>query len=178
LKYSILLKWEIIGFFFIMIIGTLLHFCFEWSDRLAPLALFCAVNESVWEHLKLGFWPGLFFAILEYAFWGSKVNNFLAAKALSLYIMPIVIVLLFYSYTAILGKHVLTIDISIFAVSALLAQIISFRVIVLEKDFSTLNKIASIMLAALTLAFSLFTYFPPKSELFVDPRTGKPGLPG
>jgi hypothetical protein len=177
LNYRNVLRWEVAGFFFIVIIGTLLHFCFEWSGSFAPFALFCAVNESVWEHLKLGFWPGLFFAILEYMFWGSKAANFLTAKALSLYIMPIITVVLFYSYTAILGTHILAIDISIFIISVMLAQLISFRSIVSEKDYSALNKIALIMLAVLTLAFSLFTYFPSKLELFLDPRTGKPGIP-
>lgn len=178
MKYSTVMKWEVTGLFFILTIGTLLHFCFEWSGRLAPLALFCAVNESVWEHLKLGFWPGLFFAAFEYAFWGYKANNFLFAKALSLYIMPIVIIVLFYGYTAILGTHLLALDISIFAISVLLAQFISFQVIVLQKDCSYLNKIALTMLLGLTLAFSLFTYLPPRFELFFDPRTGKAGIPG
>jgi hypothetical protein len=91
--------------------------------------------------------------------------------------MPIITVVLFYSYTAILGTHILAIDISIFIVSVMLAQLISFRIIVSEKDYSALNKIALIMLAVLTLAFSLFTYFPPKPGLFLDPRTGKAGIP-
>ena len=177
MNYRNILKWEALGFFFIVIIGTLLHFCFEWSGRFAPLALFCAVNESVWEHLKLGFWPGLFFALLEYILWGNKTTNFLIAKALSLYIMPIVVVILFYSYTAILGTHILLIDILIFVVSVLLAQYISFHIIISPKDYSALNKIALIMLAIITLAFSLFTYFPPKLGLFADPRTGKAGVP-
>lgn len=177
MNYSTVLKWEITGFFFIMIIGTMLHFCFEWGGRSTPLALFCAVNESVWEHLKLGFWPGIFFALIEYAFWGNKTNNFLTAKTLSLYIMPIVLVVLFYSYTAILGTHILTIDILIFAISVLVAQFISFQVIVSEIDCSALSKTALIMLIALTLIFSLLTYFPLKLELFLDPRTHKAGLP-
>ena len=170
-------KWELVGFFFIMIMGTLLHFCFEWSGSFAPLALFCAVNESVWEHLKLGFWPCFFFALLEYACWGNKANNFLTAKALSLYIIPITITALFYTYTAILGTHVLAIDILIFAISILLAQFISFRVLTSEKDYSKFNTTALVLAAILTLAFSLFTYFPPKLEVFLDPRTGKAGIP-
>lgn len=178
MNYRTVSKWETAGFFFIVIIGTLLHFCFEWSGSYAPFALFCAVNESVWEHLKLGFWPGLLFAILEYAFWGNNVKNFLAAKALSLYILPIVIVVLFYSYTAILSTHILIIDISIFVIAVLIAQVISFRMIISRRNYSALSRTALVMLAVLTLAFSLFTYFPPKLELFLDPRTGKAGIPG
>ena len=38
--------------------GTLLHFLYDWLPN--PLtALIAPVNESVWEHLKLLFWPYL-----------------------------------------------------------------------------------------------------------------------
>jgi hypothetical protein len=35
----------------------LLHFAFGWSGRWLPLALVAPVNESVWEHLKMAYWP-------------------------------------------------------------------------------------------------------------------------
>jgi hypothetical protein len=171
-------KWEAFGFFFIIIIGTLLHFCFEWSGRFPPSALFCAVNESVWEHLKLGFWPCLAFTLFEYILWGKNVNNFIVGKVLPLYIIPIAITVLFYSYTAILGRHTLPLDILIFVLSVLLAQFISYKVMTSYKDYSPLNKTALVLLAILTLAFSLLTYFPPELKPFLDPRTGKPGIPG
>ena len=178
MDYRAIFKWEVSGLLFIVLIGSLLHFCFGWSGRFAPLALFCAVNESVWEHLKLGFWPGLFFALFEYILWGNRINNFLIAKVLSLYIIPVAITVLFYSYTAVLGRHTLPLDILTFVLSVLLAQFISFRIMASEMDYSTLNKTALILIAMLTLAFSLFTYFPPKIELFLDPRTGKSGISG
>lgn len=177
LDKKVIFKWEACGFIFMTIFGSLLHFCFEWSGSFTPLALFCAVNESVWEHLKLGFWPGLFFAFLEYLLWGKRVNNFLISKALSLYMIPIAITVLFYSYTAVLGRHTLILDILIFVISVALAQFISYRLLISEKDYSLYQETAIILIAVLTLAFSLFTYFPPKLELFRDPRNGNFGIP-
>ena len=50
-----------IGFFFVLILGTLLHFSFSWL-REAPVAgLFSAVNESTWEHMKLLFFPSFLY---------------------------------------------------------------------------------------------------------------------
>jgi len=170
-------KWEATGFFFIISVGTLLHFCFEWSGGNALIAPFCAVNESVWEHLKLAFWPGLFFAMIEYLFWGSESANFLTAKALSLYAAPIAIIVLFYSYTAILGTHMPVIDILVFVISVLLGQCISFLIIVSEKDYSRFNKTALLLLAIEAMAFIHFTYNPPEHALFIDPRTGESGIP-
>lgn len=171
-------KWEAYGFFLITLIGSLMHFCFQWSGGFVPLALFCAVNESVWEHLKLGFWPAFFFAVVEYLCWGRTSRNFITAKTISLYVIPIVITAIFYGYTAILGRNFLLLDISSFVLAILIAQYISYRLITSPKDYSHYNKTALIFLAALTLAFCLLTYFAPSLEPFLDPHTGKPGIPG
>lgn len=172
-----ILRWETAGFFIIAIVGSLLHFCFEWSGYFKPLALFCAVNESVWEHLKLGFWPALVFALLEYALWGKFYKNFWVGKALALYTIPATIILLFYTYTAIAGTHFLIADIAVFIASILLSQIVSFRIITSNTDFSSLRHVSTVLLIILTAAFCLLTFFPPKLKLFMDPQTGKYGIP-
>ena len=51
-----------------------------FSTIVAP---FGSVNESTWEHLKLFYWPGLAFAIVQHAYLRHRVNNFWAAKAVS-----------------------------------------------------------------------------------------------
>ena len=170
-------KWEAYGFLFITLIGSLMHFCFEWSGGFMPLALFCAVNESVWEHLKLGFWPAFFFAVIEYVSWGKNSRNFIVAKTISLYMIPVVISAIFYGYTGILGRNFLFLDISSFVLAVLIAQFVSCRLITDSRDHSQYNKTAIIFLAALTLAFCLLTYFPPDLKPFLDPHTGKPGIP-
>ena len=53
------------GILFTISAGTALHFLFDWSGRLIPAALIAPVNESVWEHLKLLFFPFLLFSALE-----------------------------------------------------------------------------------------------------------------
>ena len=47
--------YELAGIVFTVIIGTMLHFTFELSGNQPVVGVFSAVNESVWEHLKLGF---------------------------------------------------------------------------------------------------------------------------
>lgn len=176
MENNMILKWELTGFVFITILGTLLHFCFEWSGRFVPLALFCSVNESVWEHLKLGFWPCLFYALMEYLVWGKGEKSFIAAKVLSLYIIPLSITFLFYSYTALTGSHNLIMDISIFVLSVAAAQYASYRILTSGVDLSAFNKAAPVLLLLIVLAFSLFTFYPPKLQLFIDPRTGSSGI--
>ncbi|MCK7530813.1 MAG: DUF6512 family protein [Marinilabiliales bacterium] len=77
MKNKVLL-WEIGGFFFIGLVGASLHFTYELSDFSSNVvAFFSAVNESTWEHLKMTFFPGLVFALVEYTYIRGKVNNYL-----------------------------------------------------------------------------------------------------
>ena len=68
IKNSKLVKWQIGVIVFSLIVGTLLHFTYEWSGENKFIASFSAVNESVWEHLKLVFYPMLIAGIVEYFF--------------------------------------------------------------------------------------------------------------
>jgi hypothetical protein len=48
-----LLLWEIACIFWVAFAGSLLHFLFELTNYLKPIAVFAAVNESIWEHTKM-----------------------------------------------------------------------------------------------------------------------------
>jgi hypothetical protein len=87
---------------------------FEWSGESRIVGLFASVNESVWEHFKQGFWPMCLYAAIEYRFLRGHTNNFLTAKAVAVYIIPIITGLVFYGYTAIIGEEILIVDILIF----------------------------------------------------------------
>jgi hypothetical protein len=58
------LYWEFSGFMFIYTAGFLSHFIYEWSGKKKIIGVLGAVNESVWEHQKLVFWPSLIFAVV------------------------------------------------------------------------------------------------------------------
>lgn len=98
---------ELFGALIISITGSLLHFVYDWSKEYKPLALISAVNESTWEHLKIAFWPALIYSVVEYLLISNITNNFIISKAACLLVIPISIVILFYSYTAIIGHNFL-----------------------------------------------------------------------
>ena len=120
-----ILAWEITGFVVISFSGSLLHFAFEFFGEWPPMALLAAVNESVWEHLKLAFWPALVFALIEWPFFRRRWRNLRTAKAAGSFVMPLGIVLLFYGYTALAGGNVLWADISLFILAVLIGQMLS-----------------------------------------------------
>jgi len=166
-----ILRWELGGIVFVVVLGTLLHFAFEWSGRWIPIAPIAAVNESVWEHLKLGFWPALVWPVLEYSRFGKSANNFLLAKTVGIYLIPITIVVLYYAYTAILGHGLLPVDITIFVVAVIVGQLVSYRLLAASPVSERLNRFAPIALAILGILFVLFTFCPPQFPLFRDSVT-------
>lgn len=166
-------RWEAVGIVFIILIGATLHFAFEWSGYWRPIAWLAAVNESVWEHLKLAFWPAVAFALAEYLAFGSRMPGFWAAKGIGIALMPTVIVGLFYAYTTILGDSFLPADILIFVAAVAIGQRVSYRLLFRPRPVPSA---AVALLIVLALAFVVFSYHAPQVGLFRDSSTGGYGI--
>jgi hypothetical protein len=158
-----------------VLVGSFLHFAFEIANYSKAVALMAAVNESIWEHLKIGFWPAFIFAIFEYFIYGKKNTNFFFAKAINLYLIPVLIVVLFYSYTIFI-ENKLIIDILIFIVSIIVAYTVSFKILISQRVFKTFFILSILLIILEVVAFSLFTYFPFHFIFFKDPITSSFGI--
>lgn len=168
---------SMIGTVLIIILGTLLHFTYEWSGNNTLVGIFAPINESVWEHLKLLFWPSFLFSILEYFVIGKNFENYIPAKVISFYIGIFLIIILFYTYTGITGKDNLITDIAIFIISVIISQYIAYKLINSSVNFGVNgDRIAIIALVFLIFTFITFTFNPPKAPLFQDPVTGSYGI--
>ena len=161
----------LIGVFF----GSFLHFIFEIIGSWKPIALIGAVNESTWEHLKIGFWPLFLFAIWEYFYYVKDYKNFFLAKALTLLTVPIVIILLFYGYLLFTPDNFIF-DILIFVLAIIIAEYIGYKIIISKYNYSNYNIFSYIVIILLFLAFSLLTFYPPQNILFHDPVSGGYGI--
>jgi len=175
---KIILKVHFIGTLFIVLIGSILHFLFKWSGYFYPLGPIAAVNESVWEHLKLGFWPVIFFAPIEFIFLKDKLqeSNFITARMIAANTIPISIVVIFYSYTAIIGTNLLIFDILTFIIAVVIGQIASYKLMVLKQLPKYSRFISLILLVILAIIFVVFTFFPPTLPIFRDSLTGSYGI--
>ena len=171
-----LLRWELLGIPLIFFSGSALHFAFEWSGRPLVVAPFAAVNESVWEHLKLAFWPALAYALIEYGFFGRHAANFAIAKAVGILLMPLLIVLLFYGYTALLGHHVLWLDIFIFFIAVAGGQLASYGLLISKLASGRWNVAGFAAVLLLALGFAVFTFATPRLGIFRDSTTGAYGV--
>jgi hypothetical protein len=160
--------WEAAGAVFIVVLGAVFHYTHEWSGRSDLVAIFSAVNESVWEHLKLTVWPTLFFAAIEYFAWGKRAPNFWISKAIALLTMPVIIIGVFYSYTAIVGDPVLFVDISTFVVAVIMGQLLSYHLICLKALPQFMHFVAKGIVVIVPIIFAVFTFNPPQYFLFEE----------
>lgn len=173
-----ILLWEMLGILFTFLVGALLHFTFELSGEWTPMAIISGVNESVWEHFKIGFWPALIWGIIEFFIFGKKVRNFFFAKGISFLVIPAVIATLFYGYTLIFKIESLAIDIAIFFIAIAVAQIVSYRLMLKKERRLYLNIIGVVIIIINIVLFSLLSFFPPECPIFKDPVTGGYGIVG
>jgi hypothetical protein len=174
---SPVLKWELSGILFAFLGGSLLHFVFEWAGESRIIGLFAPVNESVWEHFKIGFWPVCLYAAIEYGFLRNYINNFFTAKAAATYVIPIIIGLAFYGYTAFTAQEILLLDILIFAVAVTAGQLISYRILTSRPLPRYPNIVSLAFIIILALILIICTIYPPHLPIFQDQNTGLYGIP-
>ena len=160
--------WQLTGFLFTSIAGVLLHFAYDWSKQSPFIASFAAVNESIWEHMKLLFFPMFLYAAIENLVLGEKRPNFWCTKLFGISLGLLLIPVLYYSYTGIFGIQKDWINIVIFflanAVSYLTEGLLSRK-----RTFKCLSPaIALFFLCLFTFAFVIFTFIPPQIPLFQE----------
>lgn len=98
-------KWEIAEFIFIAIVGTLLHFVYDWSGQNPAVGIIASVSESTWEHLKLLFMPALLFTLIQEAVIGKDYPCLLTQKAKAVLASMAWIVVGFMTYHRRLGER-------------------------------------------------------------------------
>lgn len=165
-----LIIWEVGSFVWVTLAGSAFHFSFELSEFWTPLALISSANESTWEHLKMYFWPGLIYALVQYTYTRDIANNYWLAKLGSLIMTPIGIVISFYGYLAITlplyGKGFFELDLMTMVVGLSLGSITAYKIMISPKlDKPSKNTVIAGYLTLVAM-FSTFTYYPPKIFLF------------
>ena len=169
--------WEIMGFIFVVLLGTALHFAFTASGDSLALAPFVPVNESVWEHLKLLFYPFLLFAAIEFRFVGKGIKNFWFAKGMVSLLGPLAIIAMFYSYVGLIGDNFLPADIGVFVIAAALSSRLGYNIMTHHLIPKRSRAVAIGIITLMVAGFIAFTFLPPENELFIDPLTGEYGIP-
>ena len=163
--------WSVTGFFAVCILGTINHYVYEWSGNNSIIGAFVPVNESVWEHLKLLFFPFLFFIIIEFIVYGRYIKGFLFSDFIGVMYGLIFIPVAFYAYSSITEKSIVFVDILIFILSVAISFYIRYKRIKNENDNKRyLNVTAVILFIGVSVLMVGLTYFPPSTAIFQSPQ--------
>ncbi len=171
-----LFKNSVIGFVFVSVLGTLGHFLYKWSGYNLLIGLFFPVNESVWEHLKLLFFPYLIWTIIQY-FLQDKKCEIIIAKSIGAIAGMLSIVMFFYTYTGISGKTIDILNVISFFIGVIIAFAVDYLIIKFKKlNNPKLSIVGIIIFIIICAMFVTFTVVPPLIPLFKDPQTATYGI--
>ncbi len=160
-----LTKNMIAGFFFVAILGTLWHFLYDWTGQNPIIGFIAPINESTFEHMKLIFFPALFYLPVAVHFLKDDYPNILSHYTQGIICGTSFIPVFFYTYTGILGFNVMWIDIGSFYLATLTVFCACYRMAVRQKDRHSLGTILCFVFFA---CFILFTYRHPEIGIFRD----------
>ena len=167
--------WQFAGFVFTSVFGTLLHFLYDWTNN-TIMALFSGVNESVWEHMKILFFPMFIFALIQSKFFAKQYNNFWVSKFVGIFAGLLTIPLLYYTYKGALGVSADWFNILIYYIAASISYLLETKLMKNNKKFCFSLNTGLFLLCLVALFFVIFTFTPPKIPLFQDPITKAYGL--
>lgn len=148
----------------VLLAGCVLHFLYRWLPC-AATALFSPVAESLWEHIKLVFWPYLGAALILNQGRPGGVRPWLS-------ILPLLCgaaLLLGWAYHVVLGGEALWVDLALYALVMALGFWLAGRS---SGPFQGAKWLLPILLA-LVLAglIGWYTLYPPEGLLFRDLST-------
>lgn len=149
--------YTIAGIIFTFIAGTISHFVYEWSGNNFILGYLFPVSESTWEHMKLCFFPMLFYSLFMNAKLKAYYPCITSALSFGILLGTFLIPMIFYTYSGILGQNFLSLDIATFALSVLTGFCAVYRLSLScrAKPYETITKL---LVSVLTICFFLFTY--------------------
>ena len=161
----------------ISLLGTLAHFMYEISGHNKFMALFAAVNESTWEHIKIALTPSLLWGLYDGFVYGRNPNYF-PAKTLSLLTLIILIPVAFYTCKLIFKKAVLIIDIAIFYAAIICSQLVFEYFINLPPMSFISEYLGTVGLFIIFGCYMVLTLQPLENFVFEDPISKKYGKEG
>lgn len=173
-------NWILLGIPLLFVIGSFMHFAYDLSGESIIVGIFAPVNESVWEHLKMSFWPMLIWWVVGYFVLRNRTcvskSKWIVGCATAIIVCPLVIVSFYYTYTGALGIESLILDIFSLFLGITIAQITALHIYNYSNPGIYCVLIAFMIIVLMAIAFIVFTFSPPQIPLFQDSVTGKYGI--
>lgn len=165
----VLKRYTILGILFVTAAGTLWHYVYDWTGRQPFIGFFFPVNESTWEHMKLVFFPMVLYALFMDKRLGRDGFCLSCALLAGILLGTLLIPVLFYTYTGIIGTNFIVADILVFILSVLCAFFAVYR-LARTCRLKSCSVFLYIAVCIFFFCFLFFTYNPPGLALFENPE--------
>jgi len=160
------------GCFLILIVAGPLHFAYEWSGENFLVSLVAPVNESIWEHLKLVYWPTLLWWNIGYVIFRNRKKlsgiRWFQSMALSIILSMLIIVLWYYSWSGASGIEATWVNFSSM-IGVFVGQLLAIHVYRVAKPRWIYFVSGVLMVMSLAFMSGYLTYYPPSLPIFVSP---------
>ena len=169
--------WEIAAIPVVFLLGSLLHFTYDWSGQKHWVGWFSVSTESVWEHQKQLFFPSCLYAIIEFIWLKDGLIGFWTAKAVAVLIGIIFMICGYYAYKLVIKRHIVFCNVLLLLVSVAVTQHFSFYFLEHQWFQSGLWPGLGIpILLLLAVIFVVWTYSPPKLPIFCERKSQSYGM--
>ena len=161
---------SVLAFLIIGTVGTLWHFIYEWSGENSLIAVIAPINESVWEHLKLLFFPAFIYFIIEYFLCKENCENYIPAAVIGIFAGMLAITAFYYTYNGILGYGVTVLDIFSYFLGLFVTLWVKRKILRNKYFCSKTAKYLSLFFTVLTaILFGVWSFYPPQLAIFNPP---------
>lgn len=152
------------------LLGTLSHFVYDWTNQCIYIAFLFPVNESLFEHLKMFFFPVMIVSLIQ-SFKVRKKGIFLASRVYGVIFSMIGCIAFYYIYNSISDNPNDLIYIISYYVLLFLGLFISYNIYLYMQTLPEYLKWIAYGLALYcVLIFIFFTYQPMNNQLFIEPK--------
>lgn len=159
----VITKKLILVFTGVLILGFVLHFLYEWMPN--PLfALVSPIQESLWEHVKIVYWPLLLAGALVT---GRGAGAARAPWLLSAVVSSLAMLTAAYVYHILLLGESLVFDIGLYVVMIAVGFLLP-RLFWPLADRPTCRWLVGLLACVLAALVVWFTFYPPEHILFAD----------
>jgi len=160
-------KYLFIGIPILFIVGSIFHFIYEWSGNNFIIGLIAPINESIWEHLKLAFFPLVAYWIFYFTI-NKEVSKgrWLLSLFIAIITSMLTVVSFYYVYTGAFGFESLILDMFSLLIGLTVGQLIGSHFYTYGFDIPTI--VPKILLVGLFIVFTLFTIYPPNLPVFIS----------
>lgn len=171
-----MLKIILISIPVLFILGSVLHFAYDYSKQNKIVGLFTPVNESVFEHSKLLLTPLLLFWLISIAFLKGDINYniYFTSVLVSIVVSIITMISFYYTYSGVIGKNSEILNILDLLISIVVGQLVASHIYTYSNGFPLIVSIFLIII--ILISFIYLTFSPLKIPLFYDQKSKTYGI--